>query len=149
MISNKTKYGLKAIVYLAKYYGQGQVLITDLAKKEKIPQKFLESILLELRKKGLLLSKKGKGGGYVLGKDPSHIYIGEVLRILEGPIAPVSCVSETAYARCKECKSEEQCEIRVIMKEVRDAMSNVLDKTNLMDLIEKTKKQEGVLNFVI
>ena len=135
MISSKTRYGLKAVVCLAKNYQQRPVLIADLAKKEKIPQKFLESILLELRKNGILSSKKGKGGGYGLARPPDEIYIGEVIRVLEGAIISAS--------------SENQSEIDAIIKEVQDAMSNILDKTSLTDLIEKVKKGEEILNFVI
>ncbi len=149
MISKKTKYGLKAVIYLAKNYEAGSILINEIAKKENIPQKFLEAILLELRKKGLLASKKGKGGGYSLGKSPRYITLGEIIRVLDGPLAPVSCVSETAYARCEECKTEELCEIRAVMKEVRDAMSNILDKTSLADVIEKTQNGQDILSYVI
>ncbi len=149
MISQKTKYGLKAIICLARKAGNDNILITDISKEEKIPQKFLEAILLELRKNGLLKSKKGKGGGYALGKSSKEIMIGDVIRILEGPLAPVSCVSQTAYQRCKECKSEEKCEIRFIMKEVRDAMSSILDKTSLFDLLEKTQLSQNIANFQI
>ncbi len=149
MISKKTKYGLKAVIYLAKHYDKGPILITDLAKAERIPRKFLETILLELRKQGILHSKKGKGGGYTLGKPPADITLAEIIRVLDGPLALVSCVSQTAYQRCAECKSEEQCEIRMIMKEVRDAMSSILDKTSLADLIERSQAGKFILNYVI
>lgn len=149
MISQKAKYGLKAALFLAKRYAQGPVLITDIAREEGMPQKFLEAILLELKKSGLLLSKKGKGGGYILGKHPDEIMMGDIIRLLDGPLAPVSCVSETAYARCKDCVSEEQCEIRMVMKEVRDAMSNILDRSSLADAIERAQINRKVENFVI
>ena len=149
MISKKTKYGLKAVIYLAKHYEEGPILITNLAKSERIPRKFLETILLELRKKGILHSKKGKGGGYSLGKPPAEITLGEIIRILDGPLALVSCVSQTAYQKCAECKSEEQCEIRMIMKEVRDAMSSILDKTSLVDLIDRSQAGRFILNYMI
>ena len=149
MISQKTKYGLKAVIYLARKANDKNTLITTIAREEKIPKKFLEAILLELRKKGLLKSKKGKGGGYALAQPSNEITIGSIFRILEGSIAPVSCVSRTAYERCRECQSEEKCEIKVIMKEVRDAMSEILDKTSLSDLLEKSQRACNIENFMI
>lgn len=149
MISQKTKYGLKAVICLARKTTDENILITTISKEERIPQKFLEAILLELRKKGLLKSKKGKGGGYSLGKPSSEITLGEIVRILDGPLAPVSCVSQTAYERCRECISEERCEIRFIMKEVRDAMSAILDKTSLSDLLERSQRDQNIENFMI
>jgi len=133
MLSKKAKYGLKAAFYLTRHYGKGPVLISDLARKENIPKKFLELILLELKKHGLLTSKMGKGGGYYLSKPPDKIYVGQIVRILDGPLAPVSCVSKTAYARCIECENEKTCEIRKIMLQVRDSTAAILDHTTLVD----------------
>src|SRR3954451_7453329 len=127
MISKKTKYALKALIYLSREYDKGPILISDLARDERIPKKFLELILLALRNNGILQSKKGKGGGYYLGKSPKSVSMGQVIRILEGPLAPVPCVSETAYAACDECESEELCGIRMVMKDVRDAIAKILD----------------------
>ncbi|MCR4337664.1 MAG: Rrf2 family transcriptional regulator, partial [Candidatus Omnitrophica bacterium] len=128
MISNKTKYGLHALIHLGKkYQNESLVLIANLAQEERIPKKFLELILLELKNHGILESKKGKGGGYKLAKHPRDIKLGTVIRILEGPLAPVSCVSQTAYKRCKECKDEDHCGIRLVMKDVREAIANILD----------------------
>ncbi len=151
MLNKKTKYGLHALLHLAKRYPRGPVLIVDLAQEEKIPQKFLESILLDLKKSGILHSKKGKGGGYSLAKPPDQILLGQVIRLLEGPLAPVSCVSQTAYRKCEECVDERSCGIRLVMKEVRDAMANILDKTNLEDLLDRVKKarSKGVLDYMI
>ena len=146
MISRKTKYGLQALIYLTKKYGKGPVLIAELAKKERIPKKFLESILLVLKNKGILQSKKGKGGGYALARPPHAITMGEVIRVLEGPLAPVPCVSHTAYRKCEECRDENACEIRMVMKQVRDAIANILDNTNLVDLVKGGK---NVLSYVI
>ena len=140
MISKKTKYGLKALIYLARVYEKGPVLISSLAREEGIPKKFLELILLDLKNQGLLHSKRGKSGGYYLRKNPDQIIIGEVVRLFDGPLAPVSCVSQYAYRKCDECHNEQQCAIRMIMKEVRDAMSKILDQTTLSDLLEKTDK---------
>ncbi len=153
MISKKTKYGLKSLLYLARKYDQGPILISDLAREERIPKKFLELILLALKNNGILQSKKGKGGGYYLGRPPREISVGNVVRVLEGPLAPVPCVSETAYARCQECLDERTCGIRLVMKDVRDAISSILDKTSLADMLELEEKAEqrerGILHYVI
>ena len=139
MFSKKTIYGLQATILLAKRYNSGPVLITDLAREGHIPKKFLEAILLELRKKDILKSKKGKGGGYVLGKDPHDISVGDIIRILEGSF------SEIYY----EGESKETNEIKMIMKELRDAISSILDKTTLADVIDRTCCSPNVLNFII
>lgn len=151
MISRKTKYGLQALIYLAQKYGRGPVLISELAESEKIPQKFLESILLDLRNKGILQSKKGKGGGYALARAPEDITMGEVVRILEGPLAPVPCVSQTAYRKCDGCQDEKTCGIHMVMKEVRDAMANILDHTTLKDVIQKMEgaKHAVSMSYII
>src|SRR3989338_475506 len=112
MISNKTKYALKALVALAEDYVDNQpTLISDLARKEHVPKKFLELILLELKNRGILQSKKGKGGGYFLAKTPDDIKLGTVMRILEGPLAPLPCLSKTAYKKCDDCEDESTCNI--------------------------------------
>ncbi len=153
MISKKTKYGLKSLLYLARKYNQGPILISDLAKEERIPKKFLELILLALKNNGVLQSRKGKGGGYYLGRPPHEISVGNVVRILDGPLAPVSCVSETAYASCQECLDERTCGIRLVMKDVRDAISSILDGTSLADMLEReeraAKMEKGILDFSI
>ena len=146
MLSKKAKYGLKATFYLARNYGKGPMLIADLAEKEHVPKKFLELILLELKRHGILTSKMGKGGGYSLSKSPDKIFVGQVVRILDGPLAPVPCVSKTAYQRCVECDNEKTCEIRKIMLQVRDASATILDYTSLTDaskaLFEVNKKSK-------
>ncbi|HEY6007068.1 MAG TPA: Rrf2 family transcriptional regulator [Geobacteraceae bacterium] len=153
MISKKTKYALKALIYLAREYDKGPILIADLARDEMIPKKFLELILLSLKNNGLLLSKKGKGGGYYLGRPPRKVSMGQIIRIMEGPLAPVPCVSASAYEKCDECENEDACGIKMVMKDVRDAMSQILDHTTLADVLEKIERaqQQGreVLNFVI
>jgi Rrf2 family protein len=126
-------------------------LIADLAREEAIPKKFLEAILLDLKNHGILASKKGKGGGYELARHPSEVTLGHIIRILDGPLAPVSCVSQTAYKPCKECKDEHRCGIRLVMKDVREAMANILDKTSLADTLLKVKdiKSAKIVNFQI
>lgn len=138
MLSKKAKYALQALLQLAEEYDRGPVLIADLAEREGIPKKFLELILLELRNQGILLSKKGKGGGYFLGKSPKAITLGQVIRILDGPLAPLPCVSQTAYMKCQECQDEETCGIRLVMKQVRDATAKILDTTSLADVAKRT-----------
>ncbi len=136
MLSRKAKYGLKAMLCLASTESAMPMLVAQLACKESIPKKFLEQILLELKHRGLLQSKKGKGGGYLLARPAALISVGEVIRALDGPIAPIPCVSETAYIKCSECQDERTCGIRIVMKEVRDAMCGILDSTTLAQVVD-------------
>lgn len=149
MLSKKAKYALQALLQLAKEYEQGPILISELAQREGIPKKFLELILLDLKNHGVLQSKKGKGGGYFLGKAPQAIYVGQIIRVLDGPLAPIPCVSQTAYMKCQECRDEKTCGIRLVMQEVRDATAQILDSTSLADMIKNvaklTKKQKKAL----
>ena len=139
MLSKKAKYGLQAMLQLAEQYGQGSVLISDLAAKQQIPKKFLEQILLELKNAGILQSKSGKGGGYSLSRPPQQVTFGQVIRVLDGPFAPVPCVSKTAYAKCAECADEATCAIRLVMADVREAISNILDRTTLSDGLDRSR----------
>ncbi|HUA21340.1 MAG TPA: Rrf2 family transcriptional regulator [Bryobacteraceae bacterium] len=134
-ISKRTQYGLKAVIALARRYGEGPVLIATVAAEERIPAKFLEGILLDLKGRALLESRKGKGGGYQLSRPPAAITVGTVIRMLEGPLAPLPCASETAFRPCQECADVENCTTRIIMRQVRNAIAEVLDKTTLADLI--------------
>ena len=134
-ISKRTQYGLKAMIALGSQYGKGPVLIAHLSRQESIPVKFLEVILLDLKTSGLLESKKGPRGGYQLNRPPSSITVGSVIRILEGPLAPLPCASESAFRPCEECPDVDSCGTRIIMRQVRDAIANVLDQTTLADLI--------------
>jgi Rrf2 family protein len=133
MISKKTKYGLKALTHIARQEKK-MVPIALIAEEENIPHKFLESILLLLRKSGFLGSKKGKGGGYYLLKSASDIYMVDVMRILEGPIAPVACVSLNYYEKCDDCVDEKTCSLNKLMIQVRDANLHVFRNTTLEDL---------------
>jgi Rrf2 family protein len=134
MLTRKSKYGLKALLVLAEEKDRGPMLISELADRHRMPKKFLEAILLDLKKHGLLHSKKGKGGGYFLSRDPSQITLGQVIRILDGPLALIPCVSQTAYVKCEECVDEQTCGIRLAMKDVRDATAQILDHTSLVAL---------------
>lgn len=134
MISKKTKYGLKAVSFLARKKDGHPVLISEIAKEENISQKFLEAILLDLKKNGILGSKKGKGGGYYLLSDPEKISIASLIRILEGPIALLPCVSLNYYEKCDDCASEEECSLHALMIEVRDNMLIVLENKSISDI---------------
>ncbi|WP_179008884.1 RrF2 family transcriptional regulator [Winogradskyella forsetii] len=134
MLSKKTKYGIKALVYLARQEERTPVQISSISKSENISQKFLESILLTLRKNGLLGSKKGKGGGYYLLKDPKDIPMTTVMRLLEGPIAMVPCVSLNFYEKCDDCPDETACAVHKLMIEVRDNTLEIFRNTTLADL---------------
>lgn len=137
MLSRRSKYGLKALLVLAQEAGKGPVLVSELAVREAIPKKFLEAILLDLNRHGLVQSKKGKGGGYLLRRPPSEVTFGEAIRALEGPLALVPCVSQTAYARCSECVDEPTCGVRMAMRRVRDATAEILDHTTLADVNQR------------
>lgn len=134
MISKRAKYALKALKQLAEQYGKGPMLISRLSEQQHIPQRFLESILLDLRNHGLLHSQKGKGGGYQLRVEPERINLAQVLRIIDGPIAPTPCVSKNFYVRCDDCEDEETCRIRPIMLRVRDANLAVYENVSLQEL---------------
>lgn len=149
MISKKTKYALKALTALARNHANHQpVLIADLASEEKLPKKFLELILLNLKNEGILISKKGKGGGYMLSRQPDLIAVGQIIRILEGTLSPLPCLSQRAYQKCAECQDENTCSIRSVMKEVREATVRILDGTSLQDMLEREVSKEP-LSYMI
>lgn len=135
MLSKKTKYGLKALVYLANREDRHPVQIAEIAEQEQISQKFLESILLTLRKNGFLGSRKGKGGGYYLIKDPAEIPMTAVMRVLEGPIAMVPCVSLNFYEACDDCPDEDKCAVHRLMLRVRDSTLEVYRNHSLADIL--------------
>lgn len=134
MLSKKAQYAFRALTVLVENYKKGPVLIADISKKRKIPLKFLENILLELKKNDILESKKGKGGGYSLKGNPSKTYIATVIRIVDGPISMLPCVSLYFYERCKNC-NEKNCGLHDIMKNVRDATLKILERRTLQDLV--------------
>jgi Rrf2 family protein len=139
VLTKKSKYGLKAMLYLAGQVDRGPISVTEVAERERIPRKFLEAILLDLKRHGLLHSRKGKGGGYSLMKTPGEITLGQIIRTLDGPLALIPCVSQTAYARCEECVDEETCGVRKAMKDVRDATAQILDHTTLSALNDRCR----------
>ncbi len=144
MLSKKTRYAMLALINLARNYEKGTTMISEIAKSEKIPQRFLENILLELKKLGLLGSKLGKSGGYYLLKKPEEINLAIIVRHFEGTIALLYCVSEKAYQPCEFCKNEPDCTIRHVFKDIRDYSFNLLSRTTLKDLIEKPANQNPI-----
>ena len=137
MISKKAKYALKALKVLAERFESKQpILIADIAEQQSIPKKFLEAILLELRNNGVLHSQKGKGGGYQLRIAPEDVSIAKIVRIIDGPISPMLCVSLYFYGKCDDCADEKTCKIRPIMERVRDANLAVYENTTLKDLMD-------------
>lgn len=141
MLSSKAKYAMNALVNLARRRGGEPAHIRDIAEEEGIPVKYLERILLEMKRTGILQSIKGKGGGYVLSRAPENVTVSEIVRLMDGPLAPVSCVSHTAYAPCRECRDEKSCAIRQVMKGVRDAIAAKLDQATLADLVSTSRKK--------
>jgi Rrf2 family protein len=134
MLSQKAQYAFRALTYLVDQFERGPVLISDIAQKKCIPLKFLENILLELKKAGVLESKKGKGGGYYIKNDPAKTSIAAVIRVVDGPIAMLPCVSLYFYQKCKNC-DEKNCGLHGMMEEVRDATLGVLENRTLADLV--------------
>src|SRR5690606_27252044 len=136
MISQKAKYALRALVALARSGPGGTRMIGEIAREQAIPKKFLEQILLELKRAGIVMSLRGRSGGYGLLKSPQEVTFGEVLRLIDGPIAPLPCLSRIAYRRCEDCQDETSCEIRRVFERVALATRNVLDSTTLADALQ-------------
>ncbi len=133
MISQKAKYALRALVALCRVPEGQSLMISEISREQSIPKKFLEQILLELKRAGIVTSRRGRLGGYVLLRAASEVTFGEVLRLIDGPIAPLPCLSKIAYRRCLDCGEEESCEIRRVFGRVTLATREVLDKTTLAD----------------
>ena len=146
MISKKTKYAIIALVRLAREYEKGPILIRDIAEEENIPKKFLETILRDLKNNGILASKKGKGGGYYLKKDPSEVNMAQIMRIFDGPIAFIPCVTYVYYEPCEECKDERTCGIRSVFKEVRDESVRLLKAATLTEIIRREAELKATLD---
>jgi Rrf2 family protein len=139
MLSQKCKYALQALLVLARENSDNLLLVSDIAERENLPKKFLEAILLELNRNGLVRSRRGRGGGYALAKPADLITFGQVVRIMDGPLAPLACVSVNYYRRCDECHDEQTCEIRKVMRRVRDAIAAELDGTSLAQALADGK----------
>jgi len=145
-LSKRGEYGLKAMIDLASNGPPPRVIqIKEIAQREQIPVKFLEQILLTLKNAGLLHSKAGLGGGYYLAKPPGEITLGQIVRVLDGPLAPIRCVSKMAYERCT-CADESTCGLRLVMLDVRNAIADILDHTTLADVsrrVQQAREQRG------
>ena len=135
MLTAKGKYSLKALGHLATLEPGATAQAIDIAATNDIPKKFLDAILGELRNAGIVYSRKGPGGGYMLARAPSNIKIGQVIRTIDGPLAPIACASRTAYQPCRDCKNVKSCTVRLMMTKVRDAMSDVLDRVTVADMV--------------
>lgn len=133
MLSQKAKYALRALLMLAEAPADELVLIQEIADRQKVPKKFLELILVELKRHGFAHSQRGRSGGYCLARPADAITFGQVIRAIDGPIAPLPCASITGYRKCPDCADEQTCAIRKVMRTVRDAMSEILDRTTLAD----------------
>ena len=147
-LSRRCKYALRALYTLSRTNPAVPVAVGEIAERENIPKKFLEAILVQLRNSGVVESHIGKKGGYRLAKSPGEITIGAVIRIIDGPLAPLPCASESAFRVCEECVGRGRCETRVIMRQVRDAIAHVLDRTTLAQACKKSDA-EPELNFDI
>jgi Rrf2 family protein len=141
-LTKKAEYGLRAIINLgiAQALGRNRVSVADLAFADNLPMKFLEQILITLREAGYVETQRGKNGGYFLSKDPKTVKMGDLVRLLDGPLAPIACASQTAYEPCS-CADEDHCGLRMIMIDVRNAISGILDKYTLADVVEVTLRK--------
>ncbi|WP_152044802.1 RrF2 family transcriptional regulator [Aureimonas psammosilenae] len=132
MISQRCRYALRSLLLLAQEKGQS-LSVGEIARRQSIPRKFLEQILLDLKREGLVASRRGKAGGYVLERPADTITFGEVLRLMDGPIAPLPCLSRSAYQRCADCPDEGGCEIRRVFARVANSARDILDRTTIAD----------------
>ncbi|WP_407175093.1 RrF2 family transcriptional regulator [Bradyrhizobium sp. STM 3562] len=139
MLTARGKYGLKAMLHLATLEMDKTAQASEIAKAHNIPKKFLDAILGDLRKAGLVISRKGPGGGYALARRPREIQVGAVIRVLDGPLAPIACASRTAFKPCRDCKDVKACAIRIVMTAARDALSDVLDTVTISDMVQPAK----------
>ena len=143
MLSQKARYALRAMLHLANQKRDEPTLIGEIAEEQNVPKKFLELILLDLKKRGLVHSVRGRNGGYVLGRDPDEISFAEVIRIIDGPLALAPCASRKAYRKCEDCLDVRTCSIRKALIIARDATANVLEGISLSDAIaDRTKVSE-------
>ncbi|KKB11076.1 Rrf2 family transcriptional regulator [Devosia geojensis] len=136
MISQKAKYALRALVALSRTRTGATMMIGEISREQAIPKKFLEQILLELKRAGIVMSLRGRSGGYALLKAPEEVTFGEVLRLIDGPVAPLPCLSKIAYRRCEDCQDETSCEVRHVFERVALATRGVLDSTTLADALK-------------
>lgn len=148
MLTNKAKYGLKALVHLAGLKPGCTAQSVEIATANNIPKKFLDAILNELRVGGFILSKKGKNGGYMLARDPGRMSVGSVIRLLDGPLAPIACASRYSYQPCRDCDVA-TCSVRQLMTSVRDVMASVLDSMTIEEMRQRGRGPEAAIHYVI
>lgn len=148
MLSSRAKYATRALLDLTFRFDGAPVHLQEIAERQNIPQKFLEQILLSLKRMGFVQSRKGPGGGYTLAKSPSEITLGAVVRAIDGPLAPISCVSQTGYMECG-CPEPESCGLRQAWQQARDALAAVLDNTTFADLRDRQENLKVVHNQVL
>jgi Rrf2 family protein len=141
-LSRRGEYALKALMELASSE-QMSGAAPEIARRAQIPEPFLNQIMLTLKNGGLLRSRRGAGGGYVLNRTPDEIILGDVARLMDGPLAPIPCASVTAYEPCPSCPEPETCSLRLLMRSVRDAVADILDNTTLADLVKRRKSEGG------
>ncbi|MBS7537288.1 Rrf2 family transcriptional regulator [Ancylobacter sonchi] len=149
MLTNKGKYGLKAMLFLAGLPQGQSAMGAEIAAANNIPKKFLDAILLELRNAGMLRSKKGPGGGYALSRTPKEIRVGHIIRTLDGPLAPINCASKSAFVPCQDCEDLAICAVQVTMSKVRDAMSDILDRMTLEEMVAFARNPDADLMYHI
>jgi len=149
VLTKKGKYGLKAMAHLARFPPGLPVPVLEIASKQQIPKKFLDAILSELRNAGLVNSKMGKGGGYMLARAASQISVGEIIRVIDGPLAPLPCASKTRYQRCDDCLDETKCAVRLVMLDAQRALSQVLDGCTLTQMRAMAETDLEVANHDI
>jgi Rrf2 family protein len=149
MLTAKGKYGLKAVVHLSCLPKGETAQCIDIAEANNIPKKFLDAILGDLRNAGIVHTKKGPGGGYMLARPPSEIKLGFVIRALDGPLAPIPCASRTAYQPCQDCDDVKTCTIRLTMAKVRDAMADILDRLTFADMLALDSGRKAALTYHI
>jgi Rrf2 family protein len=140
MLSQKGRYALRALIVLAEHEGKEPMMIADIAEEAGVPRKFLEQILLELRKRGILRSQRGRSGGYQLAKAPKDISFADIIRVTDGPLALAPCVSVTAYHRCEDCEDEKTCAIRKVLLAARDATAEVLETQTLAGAVSQRRR---------
>jgi Rrf2 family protein len=139
MLSQKARYAVHALIVLAEEGDDEPMMIADIAERARVPRKFLEQILLELKKRGIVRSVRGRSGGYLMGRDPKNISFADVLRVIDGPIALSPCASLTAYTKCSDCVDEKTCSIRKVLLAARDATASVLESRTLASMLSKRK----------
>lgn len=147
-LSKRGEYGLRAMIILAHAYKESpeaMVQIKEISEQDKIPPKYLEQILLALKNAGMLQSRMGIGGGYYLARQPGEINLGQVIRVLDGPLAPIRCVSHMAYEACG-CPDERTCGLRMVMGDVRNAIAEILEHTTLADVTERVETAHALLD---